>query len=249
MRKLIRADLNRILAKKAFWIALAIMLIICVAGIYSKISEAPDRGVAFVLSASNGISYLGLVIGLILVMSIYSDEFKSMMLISTIGRGLTREKYILAKLLDALIVLTIAYGAAGVAVFVTRIATGTALNDVEVLFIVLRFFFDALTALCSVTIAAAFFYLTENSAFGIFMFLTAIIILPVVLIMVQSFPPLARLHLDRYYMSGATSSMLTDFMIGDIAAGIGRFAFVAAVYLAGAVAAAMLVFRKKELDF
>ena len=43
--------------------------------------------------------------------------------------------------------------------------------------------------------------------------------------------------------------MTADFMIGAAGAGILKFILINAVYICGAVAGTMLLFRRKELEF
>lgn len=60
---------------------------------------------------------------------------------------------------------------------------------------------------------------------------------------------LGRIHPERYYLMNLSGSILSDFMIGNTRAGFIRLAGLIAVYLAGAILAAVLVFKRKELDF
>lgn len=249
MRKLIRADIGRILRKANVWIVLAIILAITAFTVLRGIREAPDVDFAFAVHAYEGLGYAGIFTGLLLVLNIYRDDFRSMVFVNVIGRGISRRKLILARFIETLLLLLAIYAAGGILITVLKFVTGASLTADMVLYIVLGCFGDILITSTGIAAAAVIFYLTGNTALGVLGFITADVLIPVALSMINTIPIVARLHLERLYFNGLAFSIMSDFMIGSRAAGILKLLCYAGVYLAGLVLVSFLVFRKKELDF
>ena len=156
---------------------------------------------------------------------------------------------ILAKFLDTFLILSNIYIAAGLFSLIVKLFLKVTLSPDQAKYIVLVLFSDVLCTTASVVIAAAFFYLTENTTLGIIAYLAAELLIPLALEFVNMFPNLARYHPERFYFSGAASSMVTDFIIGATEEGILKLLLILAVYIFGATLATILLFQKKELNF
>ena len=106
MRRLLEADLKRIVVKILPWIVLLIWFVYDTISIANTIGDAPDRSF-FLLGQLQGLhSTAMLIIGFAAIFGVYADEFKSMVMIGVIGRGLSRDKFVFGKFLD-LCILTI----------------------------------------------------------------------------------------------------------------------------------------------
>ena len=118
MRRLIRADIRRILKKPSVMILFCIALAFLgfhVIGSFLAYEKDP------VVPVKDLISHMGmpeLVIGLVILFGVYSDDFRSMSYSSVIGRGLTRSKLVLAKLLDTVILAALISPIANTGIFI-----------------------------------------------------------------------------------------------------------------------------------
>ena len=249
MRRLIKADLKRILRRKSIWIFFAAVCLITVWDVVVNIDGAPDRDFVFAFAAADNSGFLGLLIGFVLIVRIYADEFKSMTFITVIGRGISRNKLIIAKFLDTLFVVVQMYVLYGLFILLLKTAVGVTFTPLETQYIWLRCISDVFCTIAGVSIAAAVFFVTENAALGVFSYVAAEIIIPVALYYVSFIPAVSKWGIEKMYFSWAASSIVTDFMIGSSAAGTVRFILLAVFYIGGAIAAAIVLFRKKELDF
>lgn len=249
MRKLLTADFRRIMRKKSFWIALILAFAATAFGAVDGIDGAPQRGLKFTTSIMSVTGFAEILFGLVVLLSVFGDEFRSMTLISVIGRGVSRWKFILAKFLDTLFLLGQMFLLFGLGVVLMRLALGVSLRPAEIRAIVSTIINSIFTSLAVVTLSALFFYLTGSTPFGVFMFLTFEIILPIVITFVKLLPQAARFHIDRWYIFGFGSRAAADFTYGSTAAGILVFALGCVLYIGSALALTWLVFRKKELDF
>ncbi|MCR5103957.1 MAG: hypothetical protein K6B68_05815 [Eubacterium sp.] len=88
-----------------------------------------------------------------------------------------------------------------------------------------------------------------DNALGILAFLGVNMIIPVAIEFIKIDPTVAKFHLDRFYVDGAASSMVSDFMMGQVGAGLLKLFLILAVYVAAAIVGSIVLFRKKELDF
>ena len=112
MRLLIRADLRRVLRKPGFYVLIVLTLVL--------FAFKKPEGIAaeYFDSTKMTLENIGLPLLCIpIFLAVYGDEFKSGTLQCVIGRGLSRSKVVIAKLLDAAILLAAAMAAMFLAVF------------------------------------------------------------------------------------------------------------------------------------
>ena len=249
MRRLLEADLKRVLVKILPWILLLVWFIFDAVSIANSIGKAPDRSFA-VFSKLIGLhSFAMKIIGFAALLGIYADEFKSMVMIGVIGRGLSRDKFVIGKFLDLCVmtllmeVITIIY------VFVLKAVFGATFAPIETRFLIVAFIMEFLATIAYVTIAAFFYFLSENAAIGLFAYLTFQIIIPLSLELILLMTNLAKYHAERYYVDGMMAVAASDFIMGDFAGGIVYVLFTVLIYILGALGITMLIFRKKELEF
>ena len=117
MRNLIKADLQRILRKKSIWLTFIFMVAFVTGMIFHDLAKVPDKSCGFVTTATDSLIYVALVLGIVLVVNVYADDFKSTAYINVVGRGVNRLKFIIAKFLDAVIILVGMYVCAGALLF------------------------------------------------------------------------------------------------------------------------------------
>ena len=95
MRRMIRGDLRRILRKPGFYVFAVILCFMC---LYWTTDTEPSENIDLIYSFVN---YGGiLMISLPVLLSVYGDELHSGTMQGVIGRGLSRTRLILGKLID-----------------------------------------------------------------------------------------------------------------------------------------------------
>ena len=181
MRRLIKADLKRILRRKSIWIFFAAVCLITVWDVVVNIDGAPDRDFVFAFAAADNSGFLGLLIGFVLIVRIYADEFKSMVMIGVIGRGLSRDKFVIGKFLDLCVLTVLMEVITIIFVFILKAAFGATFAPIETRFLIVSFIIEFLQTIAYVAIAAFFYFLSENAAVGLFAYLTFQIIIPLAL--------------------------------------------------------------------
>ena len=111
MSHLIRADLRRILRRKSIWIGLALLLILLIGNLFSAFSEEDFGAAGLMLGMQKTFAGLParLCVAGVIFFAVFADELSSKSMQCVLGRGLTRSKLIVAKLLDTLILLAAAF--------------------------------------------------------------------------------------------------------------------------------------------
>ncbi len=249
MRNLIKADLQRILRKKSIWLTFIFMVAFVTGMIFHDLAKVPDKSFGFVTTATDSLSYVAVVLGIVLVVNVYADDFKSTAYINVVGRGVNRLKFIIAKFLDAVILLVGMYVCAGALLFGLQAALGLSFTSMEIAYVFWYCVGDIIITAACLSIASLLFYVTGNNALGILAFFGVNMIIPVAIEFIKIDPTVAKFHLDRFYVDGAASSMVSDFMMGQVGAGLLKLFLILAVYVAAAIVGSIVLFRKKELDF
>ena len=249
MRRLLEGDMRRVVSKILPWILLVAAYIYMVVSISTKIDTSLNRDFFFLEKVELSYQTVLMIIGFAALIGIYADEFKSMSMITVIGRGISREKFVLAKFLDVCILtlqmelLTIVY------VMILKVSFGVSFTALETKYLMLTFLMGYIETLSYVVIAAIFYFLSESAAVGMFAYLTFTMIIPVTLALVMSMTKFAKYHPEQYYVSGMTASAVSGFIMGDFAMGIAYLFLTLVIYVFAAVAITIVIFRKKELNF
>ena len=249
MRNLIKADMQRILRKKSIWVALILMIAIVIGDIFYTINTSADKNLAFAVGASESFYFLGLVVGIILVLNVYADDIKSTSYINVVGQGISRVKYILTKYLDAMILLVAMYVLACVLIFGLKAGLGVQLSSLETRFIWCNLLCEIIPVAASISIASLIYFQTGNNALGMLVYLGIELVIPVAIEFIKTNPTVVKYHLDRIYLTDVCSSILDDLVMRQTGAGLLKLILVIAVYVVAAIVGSIVLFRKKELDF
>ena len=249
MRRLLEADLKRVLVKLLPWILLVAWFVFDTVSIATSIGKAPDRSFA-VFSKLIGLhSFAMKIIGFAALLGIYADEFKSMVMIGVIGRGLSRDKFVIGKFLDLCVMTVLMEVITIIYILVLKALFGATFAPIETRFLIVSFIIEFLQTIAYVAIAAFFYFLSENAAIGLFAYLTFQIIIPLSLELLLLMTNLGKYHAERYYVDGMMSVAASDFIMGDFVGGIGYVLVAILIYIIGATGITMLIFRRKELEF
>ena len=249
MRRLIEADMHRVLTKIVPWVLLLLCYVVTAVATLTGIDTSPDRNFFVLSNIETGFKLSISIIGFATLLGIYADEYKSMVMIGVIGRGISRDKFVLGKFGDLCVMtflmefLTVAF------LMMLKVLLGAVFSPIENRFLVILFTLGFIETVSYVTLAAFFYFLSENAAVGMFAYLTFVTIIPVTLSLILSTGNFGRLELGKYYLTGMISAAFSDFVMGDYAEGMGFTLLAIAVYILCSLGITILVFRKKELEF
>ena len=250
MRKIIEADMRRVMAKFLPWVLIVITYAMMYLLLLADIDSAPDRNFFFLTHVSQSYATVALAIGFAILFGVYGDEFKSMVMIGVIGRGYSRDKFVLAKFMDAVIYEIIMVAISVGYIMILKNIFNITLHGAEIKYFICMFVFEFLMHISYITIASIFYFASENAAVGVFSYLAFELIIPVTLEVIKFFSStFAKYKVDMYYVEGLGASAYSDLVLGDNLGAIMKILLLIAVYTVGALFVTMLIFRKKELEF
>lgn len=250
MRNLISADVDRVLRKKSYWIALVIMCIYSVGHVILQKTEI-WTGFAFMGRLLDRLPILtSLVLGMILFLGIYGDEMTSMTVITVIGRGLPRWKVIAAKYIDAAILSAIFMALFSVCIAVISLVSGAHMSAYQTVALYLGMAKIWFTVVMQLSIACMVVYITSNTALGVFALLLVNMILPIVVIMIKMIPVIRDSYFpERYLCGGFAARVYTNLMLGFPMSALLSFLAGTAIYILLPLVITAKVYEKKEMDF
>ena len=160
MRRLIRADFNRILLKKEFYILLIVSLIYAVGMTIKDMSSHVRGGYSVFLTYKDSSLSFSFLFGLITLLAVYGDEFSSLVMDGVIGRGISRVKYVMVKFLDSLSILLFLFITYGLVTYIPGAVMAGGLNADENGMFFMTMMTGIISTLAYVTIAAMFLYIS-----------------------------------------------------------------------------------------
>jgi len=243
MRNLLRADLKRIFRVGLIYIGLLLALIYISYTVLEGVVN--DGSIGLVRGVQKSLS--GAPIALFIVFptfyAVFAHELSSKSMQTVLGHGITRDKLIIAKLLDAAILLLCLYLVIIVAALIV-INTGSAIvlspqQQVNlIIYIILRW----LRHFGYIVFSAMIMYISGSTVLGIIACIAFTVVFKLVFNIVEFF---SSLSLYDYTFDG-----LLDWAYTGIEVGAAPWQLLPAVcYLFAALVITTYFFRRKEFDF
>ena len=237
MKNLIRADFWRILRKPSFYILnFLTLLALAVTNNMESAAEQLDS----IKSLMDLLSLL--ILGITVFLCVYGDEIKSGRLVSVIGSGISRRKLILAKL-NEVGILFVWYFAIAFGIAVAKNAyAGIGVTPKQSLFLLLYLFYLILKGIGYFAVASLVVFLTWNTAAGMIILVSAIMISEPLFRVAQQ-----ELVLPFYDISfqGLLTASYTAFSAGTVG---WQVVPAVVVYICGITVLSIYLFNKKEIE-
>ena len=249
MRRLIRADISRILKKPSVIVFFCISLVyLClyVIGSYLKYEGDPVVAVKSLMSYMN---MPQLLIGLVILFGVYADDFRSMSYACVIGRGLSRSKLVLAKLLDTVILTVLMYGIITLVLRLGLALVGCSLTPRLSRAFYMTILMAVYKTVGYIALSSMILYITDNIPVATISLLLLYIAVPFSALLLSLKPQVKALHIERLHYAGLADNAFSDFLFGAAGAGIGKLVFGLLVYLGLVLFVTIRIFDKKELEF
>ena len=190
-----------------------------------------------------------LIIGLIVLFGVYADDFRSMSYICIIGRGLTRSKLVLAKLLDTVILTVFIYGIITLVLGLGLKAAGCSFTPRLGRAFYMTIFITIYKTVGYIALASMILYITNNIPVTTISLLLLYIVVPFSALLFSLNPQVKALHIERLHFEGLAGNAFSDFMFGSVGIGIGKLLLGLVVYLGLVLFVTIRIFDKKELEF
>ncbi len=248
MKNLISADVIRILRKPSYRIML-LMSFILVAYVAINTRFGVWDGYQYTTKQYTMLGIAGeLLLGIMIYLSVYADEFTSNSMQILIGRGVSRFRLILSKFVNCVIISVISFAAYTALVLVLGLILGAGLTGDEAFFLFISGMNCAVKTIGFSTISMIVLYATRNVALAT---LTDVILTASYKLwggFIDMLPWLKFIRPERRFFSGAVDIAHADLMLGNGAA-LFTILFQLVKVPAISILISYLIFRKKELEF
>lgn len=249
MRRLIRADIRRILKKRSVRVLFFIILLSLSTHVIGSYLAYEGDQVVPVKDLMSRLRMPELIIGLIVLFGVYADDFRSMSYICVIGRGLTRSKLVLAKLLDTVILTVFIYGIITLVLGLGLKAVGCSFTPRLGRAFYMTIFITIYKTVGYIALASMILYITNNIPVTTISLLLLYIVVPFSALLFSLNPQVKALHIERLHFEGLAGNAFSDFMFGSVGIGIGKLLLGLVVYLGLVLFVTIRIFDKKELEF
>ena len=243
MRNLIRADLARVRHNKLLYVGL-VFSFLC---IVSSIGEAVVNyggAKAFIDGVHNALidrPMGALYVVIPIFFAVFSNELQAKSMQCVLGHGLTRDKLIIAKLLDSFILLVIYFAVIALSLILSHDET-IPLSDMQVRNLVIYVLLTMLRYYGYIVFSAMIMLLTDSTAAGIVACVFFAFIFRITFMVMNMF---TEIPLYEYTFDGQLDLSYKVIEAG----GFGWQFMIAALYIAVAVVITMQFYRRKEFEF
>jgi hypothetical protein len=248
MRNCLKADILRVQKKKAYIIMTSFVLfIIAIAGITSLILGSEKGPDAFHTIISAAFGFNSLLLGIPVFSAVIGDDFKSRSMQTVIGRGLSREKLIYARLIEIIIIVIEAYIVFDLAVLIFGLVGGVDINLIGT--IIRGGCREMLNIIGFTSVSMIFAYWTQNGTLALVAYILLGASVFDLLISAISFLPGIRntdINIGDYVITGMVGHAVDATSFGK---GLLWFVFFVLVWVCLPTFIAVKAFKHKELDF
>lgn len=244
MRNLIKADMARILRTKLIYVGLVFIIYRLIDQIFEQIANDGFGAKSFIDGIHAALTdqiYGALYLVIPVFFAVFSNEIPSKAMQCILGRGLTRDKLILAKLIDSAILL------AGYFVIISAIIfmlndESVAMSAIQNRNLVIYIIFTFLRFYGYIVFSAMIMFLTNSTAAGIVSCVAFTVIFKLTFKVLEMF--------TEFTMYDYTFDGQLDLSYGLIEAGrFGWQIIPAALYLVAGVVITVIFFRRREFEF
>lgn len=237
MRNLIRADLRRVFLKPTFYILVFLVVLDII------ISKNAESAVDQMDNLRNIMRMAGLfIITIASYLALYGDEFKSGVMINVIGSGMSRKKIVVAKLIDASLIMLIFYVLLYLVALAKNMTAGIAVTPKQNLFLLLYCFFCLIKGIGFLTLASFVAFATWSTPGGM-----------IILIFATALSNLFFKGLQSHFaipIYDLSFEGLLDTSYASFAAGGLGWQLIPAmvIYIGGLVVLTIILFNRREVD-
>ncbi len=249
MYNYILADIKRICHKKSFLMTIGayIGLFLLMMFIYFNPTFTE---IAYVAKTTSFLGYFPLIIGLIVFLSVYYDDFKSKSMQVAIGYGMRRYKVVLSKIIESIVLFVLSIIIIGIITMIVPVLLGLKLNGSQITEILFTLVIEMLRAIGYISISSIPVFYTQNAVNGTILYVllsSKTIMLLLSIILGQDFIVNIFGNLTKFvYTIGLYGIRSTFMQTGIINMSI---VLMIIIYVILPTIISICGFRKKELEF
>lgn len=250
MRNYIRADVKRILQRSSHLFSMLLLFALYVIVLYLPNRSMQVTSVTLIASACSMLDWLAVFLGLFEMLAVFSEDFKVKTMQVAIGLGVTRNKVVICKLLETIILMVLDCIVIVLLTLVTGSVLGASIVPAVMMDLVLALLVKFLLAQAVVvSITMIVMFMTQSTILSLFVYiLTGLGTIYLLLSFMPMFGLtwLENLNLGRLTLSYHVGAFYSRLVLGS-------FDFVSflivIVHLAAGIIATCKLFQKSELDF
>lgn len=246
MKNFIKADLYRVFTKPLRYIMLCIFGIMMIGVlIYQNVSGYSDVSMTNLMVGDNPI--YGVLVMLVYIFTIFGDDFRAKNLQAAIGMGVLRYQVVLGKFVTystimAIDTLFFALLHTLIVAAMGHLASGEVLSE-----IVVGLACELLRGILAMTIAMMAAFITQSATVASLVYiLMNLNVAGFIMPYLMAFTPVGNLKIPTHYSTPAVQNFVNRLWLGFF--DMGSFLVIVA-YLAVGLGMAILVFKKRELEF
>lgn len=245
MKNLIKADLRRIFKRKSLYICIVLLLASLIRALLLALSESGFNATGIINGMHDG---LGAAIGKLLItipvfFAVFAHEQSSKSMLCVLGHGLTRGRIIAAKLLEAAILIMIYFiPVTGLYAILIGDGTETGMSPDQMGCAYIFILLAAFRLFGYIAFTALIFFLSTSTTVGVIACVLFSYLFDRILLITEMF---VDLSLRDYTFDGQLDWAYLTIEAG----GFGYQIITAALFVAAAIAATVIFYQRKELEF
>ena len=254
MRNVIKTDILRAQKKKSLIICAIILAVIAV-GTAVVVNVLPmfsdDTAGGFKMAVVSAINFfMPLLIGIPIYSTIYTDDFKSRSMQIAIGRGVTRTKMMIARFLEAIILIVEWYVIFTIVLAICGLINGA--GGSEILSAIGSLWTGTISMVVFMSLALLFVYWTLNPTTGLVFYIIFVAgVLDTIFSLVDMIPFLKdnNIEISKFFPGSACNNFVNCIMDGDVLHSFTWGIGVVLGYIVLPIVISIQIFKRKELEF
>ena len=249
MTNYIKADVSRILRKNSFFTAVGLFLLLYIIMVFIYFNPSFTAEM-YVAKLTSYLSYYPLIVGLLVFICVYVDDFKCKSMQTAIGYGFSRTRIIVAKLLESSLLLLGVGIIMALVVNIVPILIGLDIDSIQHLNLTLTMMVEVLRTIGYIAISAIAVFASQNATNGIIfyvLFSTKSVYIVLSMILGQDIIVNTIGDLTKYLYTQQLYTIKTAIIYQETS--VVAFIVSIMVYVIVPTIISNIIFKKKELEF
>lgn len=241
----IKADLLRLFKRIPRYIVLALGLGAMAA---IMLSLAKGKSVYEIVDiVTDAMPYVCAIFGIVEFVFVYTDDIKAKTMQIAIGRGIGRNKVVLAKWIEHTLVCLLDCILVVIEILICSAIRGAMFSGEPAADILVLMLFGMIKVIGAAAITMIVVFATTNSVLSIIVFICSVLgVVNLIFSLIVTIGPLENAGLEKFLFTSLIETAKTRMIVGTVS--VGHLLGIA-IYLAVFYFIAVLVFKKRELDF
>ena len=241
-----KADMVRIHKKTSMIVFMCVQMVLFIGlPFLGKMLMEYSEDAGGTIDVMSGAGMASFFIGIPAFLAVFKDDFKSRSMQTAIGWGISRSNLVICRFLEVVIVFVEIYLLQTIAGLIMAPVFGNTIS--YALSAAGAMWIDLIPTISFIAIAMLVMYASLNTTLGLVIYIVLVMgIVDLIINLLNLIPFVSKMGIDfgRYWVSGAVVHAQNESMMMEIM----QLLLIAGVYIVVPVIAAIMLFRKKELE-